>query len=88
MEAGAVTGELEVSTRTVGEALDVLVRYAGAEDWYQVEGSPIEVSDDAADAGEELALRLLRLHEGVVARLRRPGQLVDGNEEAVSLKQV
>src|SRR5918998_5185210 len=41
-EAGAVTGDLELLTRPaeVG-ALEALVRYAGAEEWYTVSGSPL-----------------------------------------------
>ena len=77
-EAGAVTGDLEV--RTVPEAglLGVHVCYAGAEEWYTVTGSPVPLSGEEADSG--------RLHERVVAHLTKPGLVVDGNEEAASLR--
>ncbi|CAA9493759.1 MAG: hypothetical protein AVDCRST_MAG25-3512 [uncultured Rubrobacteraceae bacterium] len=76
-EAGAVTGELEV--RTVAEAglLEVSVRYAGAEEWYTVSGSPVPLSGKEKDP--------MGLHGRVVARLSSPGTVVDGNEEPASL---
>ncbi len=43
-EVGAVTGDLEVVTRPLAaEYIEVTVRYAGAEEWYSVEGSPIQL---------------------------------------------
>jgi hypothetical protein len=47
-EVGAVTGDLEVATRLLAaDGIEVTVRYAGAEEWYTVEGSSIE-SDNAS----------------------------------------
>jgi hypothetical protein len=41
-EGGAVTGALEIATRLLDAGvLDVCVRYAGAEEWYTVAGSPV-----------------------------------------------
>ncbi|MDP9454297.1 MAG: hypothetical protein M3Q60_00580 [Actinomycetota bacterium] len=77
-EAGAVTGELEVRTLPEAGLLDVHVRYAGAEEWYTVTGSPFPLSGDGRDLGN--------LHERVVACLTSPGPVVDGNEEATSLR--
>lgn len=77
-EAGAVTGELEVRTHPEAGLLEVLVRYAGAEEWYTVTGSPVPLSGEEKD--------LERLHERVVAHLTAPGPVVDGNEGAVSLR--
>ena len=77
-EAGAVTGELEVRTLPDAGLLDVRVRYAGAEEWYTVTGSPVPLSGEEADPEG--------LHERVVARLTEPGAVVDGNEEAASLR--
>lgn len=76
-EAGAVTGELEVETRVEGDALAVLVRYAGAEEWYAVTGGPLAPREPHPT-----------LHERVVEHLRRPGPVVDGNESAVSLEDL
>lgn len=75
-EVGAITGELELSTRPAKGVLAVLVRYAGAEEWYTVEGSPISLRE--ADPG--------KLHECTVGHLTKPGRVVDGNEEPTSLE--
>ncbi len=80
-EAGAVTGDLEISTRAEGEALGVSVRYAGAEEWYTVEGSPISLSSTAPLSPEEPS----ELHQRVLGHLMSPGRVVDGNELPVSL---
>ncbi len=80
-EVGAVTGELEVVTRHRGEGFEVAARYAGADEWYTVEGSPIE-----PDNASSLPLSELRdLHERVVRHLITPGKVVEGNEQATSL---
>ncbi len=77
-EAGAVTGKLEVSTLPEAKLLDVHVRYARAEEWYTVTGSPVPLSGKETDLKE--------LHERIVERLTSPGLVVDGNEEAASLR--
>jgi hypothetical protein len=80
-EAGTVTGDLELLTRPseAGEGgLEVLVRYAGAEEWYTVSGSPL-----AKPAGGE-DHRVL--HEAVLVRLTTPGPLEGGNEQPVDLR--
>jgi hypothetical protein len=41
VEVGAITGELEVATRPHPQGTEVKVRYAGAEEWYPIEGSPL-----------------------------------------------
>lgn len=78
-EAGAITGELEVSTKVNGGELEADIRYAGADEWYTVEGSPVPIREAENLAPEEL-------HERVVEQLTTPGSTVDGNEQAVSLK--
>ena len=79
-EAGAVTGDLELLTRP-GEAgdggLEVLVRYAGAEDWYTVSGSPV-----AKPAGGE---DHRAAHEAILERLTTHGPVEGGNELPVDL---
>ncbi len=76
-EAGAVTGDLELLTRPMeaGGALRVLVRYAGAEEWYTVSGSPVAASGEHHRAS----------HEAVLAQLTAPGPVEDGNELPVDL---
>lgn len=75
-EAGAVTGELELATRVEDGRLSARVRYAGAEEWYTVEGGPPGETPppDPDDA-----------HCRLVEHLRRPGPVEAGNEAAVSL---
>jgi hypothetical protein len=76
-EVGAVTGDLEVTTRLLGAGLlGVYVRYAGAEEWYTVAGSPVSVDERSS---------LDELHKRVVKHLTTPGPVVDGNEVPRSL---
>ena len=80
-EAGAITGDLELLTRP-GEAgetqLEVLVRYAGAEEWYTVSGSPLAKSAGGEDHHA--------LHEEMLAQLTTPGPVEGGNELPVDLR--
>ncbi len=80
-EVGAVTGDLEVATRPKAGGVEVAVRYAGADEWYTVEGSPIE----PGNAGVLSPSGLRELHERVVRRLTTPGKIVIGNVQATSL---
>jgi len=81
-EVGAVTGELEVAVRPlVTEDIEVTVRYAGTDEGYTVEGSPIKLGK--ADGLPPSKLR--ELHERLVRHLTTPGKVVDGNEQATSL---
>ena len=77
-----MTGDLEISTRAEGVSLGVCVRYAGAEEWYSVEGSPISLPDIAPPGPDELR----ELHQHVLGHLTNPGRVVDGNELPVSLE--
>jgi hypothetical protein len=79
VEAGAITGELEVATRPEQDTLETRVRYAGAEEWYTVDGSPVALEGDVSPSPSVL-------HERVVEHLRRPGQIVSGNEQPASLR--
>jgi hypothetical protein len=77
-EVGAVTGNLEIVTRLLNAGLlDVRVRYAGAEEWYTVAGSPISAGELRSSAEE--------LHERVVEYLTTPRHIVGVNEEPTSL---
>ena len=79
-EVGAVTGDLEITTRPRAGSVEVTVRYAGAHEWYTVEGSPIEPEN----AGGLFELR--KLHERIVRHLTTPGKIIEGNEEPTSLR--
>lgn len=81
-EVGAVTGELEVAMRSHVEGIGVAVRYAEAEEWYTVEGSPIKPKNAVGLSPPELH----KLHERIVSHLTTPGMMVEGNEEATSLR--
>lgn len=77
-EAGAVTGDLELLTRPSDEgSVEVLVRYASADEWYTVSGSPVTkpVGEDDHRA----------VHETLLARLTTPGPCEGGNEMPVDL---
>lgn len=74
-EAGAITGELELSCRPEAGRLRIQIRYAGADEWYTVSGGPISTRDDLDEASEE-----------VVRHLSTPGPVVEGNEQAVTLE--
>jgi hypothetical protein len=78
-EAGAVTGDLEIATRPRTGGVDVAVRYAGAGEWYTVQGSPIEPGSTGGSP------ELRDLHERIVEHLTTQGPVVKGNEEPVSL---
>ena len=80
-EVGAITGDLEIATQPLAESIKVTVRYAEAEEWYVVEGSPLERSNASSLPVSELG----ELHESVVRHLTTPGRVVEGNEQAVSL---
>lgn len=80
-EVGAVTGDLEVATRPVAGGIEVAVRYAGADEWYTVEGGPVELEY----AGGLSRSERRELHERVVSHLTTPGKIVNGNEEPTSL---
>lgn len=76
-EVGAITGDLELATTMDDDRLLARVRYAGANEWYEIEGSPARV--DAA-SNPDAAHRLLVEHLG------RPGPVKLGNEQPVSLE--
>ena len=74
-EAGAITGELELLCRPGADGLQVPVRYASADEWYTVSGSPVQVQGNSDDVMGR-----------VVGHLSTPGPVVDGNEKAVTLE--
>jgi hypothetical protein len=80
-EVGAVTGELEVTTRHRVEGTEVAVRCVGAEERYTVVGSPI--GPDNANGLPPSEPR--ELYENLVRHLSTPGMPPEGNEQATSL---
>ncbi len=80
-EVGVITGDLEIATRSTETGIiEVVVRYAEANEWYAVEGSPIKPGGSSGGSFE-----LDELHERIVEHLTKPGKIVDGNEEPTSL---
>lgn len=78
-EVGAITGELELLTRpTTDGGVEARVRYAGADEWYVVVGSPWRTPGRAA-ADHRSA------HERILERLTTPGPVESGNERPVGL---
>jgi hypothetical protein len=81
-EVGAVTGDLEVATHSLAAGgIEVAVRYGGADEWYTVEGSPIELGNASGLPTSELN----ETHERIVRHLTTPGMVVGGNEQPTSL---
>ncbi|UBU12010.1 hypothetical protein [Nonomuraea gerenzanensis] len=60
-EVGVITGEVTVRTVVVGERVTVRVQYLDADEWYEIEGSPLA---PATDPGP-------RLHQEIVQAVRR-----------------
>ncbi|AHY46650.1 Hypothetical Protein RradSPS_1367 [Rubrobacter radiotolerans] len=77
VEVGAVTGELELrTTPDPSSGYRVEVRYAGADEWYAVEGGAPLPTDLAHEA----------CHAEVLRKLTTPGERRGFNEDPVSLK--
>jgi hypothetical protein len=81
-EAGAITGDLELLTRPTpaGDAIEVLVRYAGAQDLYTVTGSPVHAVSERPDQVEHRAA-----HGRILEALTTPAAMSGGNETPVDL---
>jgi hypothetical protein len=80
-DVGAVTGDLELATYSRSDGVEVAVRYAEADEWYTVEGSPIERGKTGGLSPTELH----ELHEHIVGHLTSSGAIVEGNEQPTSL---
>ena len=78
VEAGAVTGDLELSTRVVPEGVYANVRYADADEWYAVEGSPASRADLPGQDHPAI-------HRHVLELLTSPGRFESGNALPVGL---
>jgi hypothetical protein len=63
-EAGVITGELELATDAAADGtLSLRIRYAGAAEWYTVDGGPFRLHDPR---DHEV------VHDVLVALLHRP----------------
>lgn len=73
VEAGAITGDLELVTRPTvdGSGFEALARYAGARDLYTVAGSPVRAIGARAHEDE---------HQRLLKRLTTPGRVEDAGE--------
>lgn len=78
VEGGAVAGDLELCTALSPDNLEARVRYAGADEWYAVTGSPAPRQNLPAADHPTLHRRVLRL-------LTTPGPLEHGNEIPVGI---
>jgi hypothetical protein len=82
-EVGAITGELELQTRTTpGGYIEAMVRYAGAQDLYTVSGSPVRAATLSERPGQA---EHRAAHERILETLTTPGKVESGNEMPVAL---
>jgi hypothetical protein len=82
-EVGAITGELELQTRTTpGGDIEAMVRYAAAQDLYTVSGSPVRAATLSERPGQA---EHRAAHERILETLTTPGKVESGNEMPVAL---
>lgn len=83
VDVGVITGELELLTKPspAGDAVEAMVRYAGADELYTVEGSHVRAVSEAVDESEHAAA-----HERILGHLTTPGPVRGGNEQPVDLR--
>ncbi|MEU8359644.1 hypothetical protein AB0C27_26870 [Nonomuraea sp. NPDC048882] len=69
-EVGVITGELTVRTEVSGDRVTVRVQYLDADEWYEIDGSPLS---PAPGLGQDL-------HQEIVQAVRHglPDGLPDG----------
>jgi Mn-dependent DtxR family transcriptional regulator len=63
-----------------GRAIEAMVRYAGAQDFYTVSGSPVHAVSERPDQVEHHAS-----HERILKALTTPGRVESGDEMPVAL---
>ena len=74
VEAGAITGELELLTHPIDSGIEAQVRYAGVRDLYTVTVSPVSATETHQE-----------VYEAIFKRLTTPGRVEQGNELPVDL---
>ncbi|MEV4072622.1 hypothetical protein ACGFJC_35035 [Nonomuraea fuscirosea] len=63
-EAGVITGEVTVRTEVSADRVTVRVQYLDADEWYQIDGSPLRpASGPASGPGQDL-------HDQIVQAVR------------------
>ena len=77
VEAGAITGELELLTRPTNSGIEAQIRYTGARDRYTVNGSPVSTTGTHQET-----------HETIFKRLTTPARFEAGNELPVDLTKI
>ena len=79
VEAGAITGDLELLTRPTGndDGIEALVGYTGARDQYTVAGSPVTSTSPHQDT-----------HDRILERLTTPGTTGAAGELPVDLTEL
>jgi len=63
VEAGAITGELELLTHPIDSGIEAQVQYAGARDLYTVTVSPVSATEIHQEVHEAILKRLTTLAE-------------------------
>jgi hypothetical protein len=78
VEAGAITGDLELITRPTadGDRIEALVRYAGARDLYTTSGSPVPTTNTETHEDH---------HRRILQQLTTPGMIAPMGELPVDL---
>jgi len=74
VDAGAITGELELLTSPIDSGIEAQVRYVGARDLYTVIGSPVRTHGSHQE-----------VHKTILQRLTTPGSVEAGNDFPVDL---
>jgi hypothetical protein len=78
VEVGAITGDLELITRPTadGHSIEALVRYAGADDFYTISGSPVPTTNTETHEDH---------HQRILEQLTTPGRVEPMGERSVDL---
>ena len=61
-EVGVITGDLTIATADLGDGTArVRIQYTGADEWYELEGSPARITAGGLAAVHEAALDAVRV---------------------------
>ncbi|MER5546485.1 hypothetical protein ACWDBP_35035 [Streptomyces sp. NPDC001233] len=73
VEVGVITGDLTVTTTDTGNGTaSISVQYTGADDWYELEGSPVPMPEGGLAAVQDAVVKAIRT--GGAACAPSPGQ--------------
>jgi hypothetical protein len=60
-EVGVITGDLTVTTTDTGNGTAAIsVQYTGADEWYELEGSPVPIPGNGLTAIHEAVIKAIR----------------------------